>query len=428
MSESPTTAKPRQAAVLFILITVMLDVLSFGIIIPVLPKLVENFLSGNTAQAAEIYGLMGTAWALMQFVCSPIQGALSDRFGRRSVVLLSNFGLGLDYILMALAPNLAWLFVGRAISGVASSSFSTAGAYIADVTLPEQRAAAFGKMGVAFGLGFVLGPAFGGVLGASDPRLPFWGAAATSLVNACYGYFVLPESLPREKRMTFSWKRANPVGSLVLLRSHRELFGLASVSFLMNLAHVVLPSTAVLYLGYRYGWGSTAVGLTLAAVGTCAMIVQGLLVKPLTARFGERRTLLAGLLCGAIGFAMYGFAPNGWIYCLGIPVMAFWGLAGPATQSLMTRRVSATEQGQLQGAIASLWGIAGLIGPSIFTQTFAFFIRTDSLASPPQHSLLSPEHSALLVGWHLPGAPFFLASLLLIIGMVVAWRATRVAR
>ena len=398
--------KQRQAAVLFILITVMLDMLSFGIIIPVLPKLVEHFTFGDTAQAAEIYGLMGTAWALMQFSCSPIQGALSDQYGRRPVVLLSNLGLGLDYVFMALAPNVSWLFVGRTISGMASSSFSTAGAYIADVTPIEYRAAAFGKMGVAFGLGFVLGPAVGGWLGAIDARLPFWGAAATSLMNACYGFFLLPESLSREQRMTFTWRRANPVGSLVLLRSHRELFGLATSNFLMNLAHVVLPSIAVLYMGYRYGWGSTAVGLTLAAVGMCAMIVQGGLVKIVTAKWGERRTLLTGLLCGAVGFAIYGLASKGWIYCLGIPIMAFWGLAGPAMQALMTRRVSLSEQGQLQGAIASLTGIAGLVGPSLFTQTFALFIGAQA-------------------DWHLPGAPFLLASLLLLLGTTIAWRSTK---
>ena len=398
--------KQRQAAVLFILITVMLDMLSFGIIIPVLPKLVEHFTFGDTAQAAEIYGLMGTAWALMQFSCSPIQGALSDQYGRRPVVLLSNLGLGLDYVFMALAPNVSWLFVGRTISGMASSSFSTAGAYIADVTPIEYRAAAFGKMGVAFGLGFVLGPAVGGWLGAIDARLPFWGAAATSLMNACYGFFLLPESLSRETRMTFAWRRANPVGSLVLLRSHRELFGLATSNFLMNLAHVVLPSIAVLYMGYRYGWGSTAVGLTLAAVGMCAMIVQGGLVKIVTAKWGERRTLLTGLLCGAVGFAIYGLASKGWIYCLGIPIMAIWGLAGPAMQALMTCRVSLSEQGQLQGAIASLTGIAGLVGPSLFTQTFALFIGAQA-------------------DWHLPGAPFLLASLLLLLGTTIAWRSTK---
>jgi DHA1 family tetracycline resistance protein-like MFS transporter len=373
----------------------------------VLPKLVEDFMSGDTAQAASIYGLMGTAWALMQFVCSPIQGALSDRFGRRPVVLLSNVGLGLDYIFMALAPNVAWLFVGRMISGIASSSFSTAGAYIADVTPPEKRAAAFGMIGAAFGLGFVLGPAVGGLLGVSDPRLPFWGAAATSLVNACYGFFVLPESLPREKRMSFAWKRANPVGSLKLLRSHRELFSLAAVVFLGYLAHAVLPSVAVLYVGYRYEWDTKAVGFMLAGAGAGAMIVQGLLMRPLTARFGERKTLLAGLLSGAVGFAVYGVATDGWIYCAGIPIMAFWGLAGPSAQSFMSRRVSSSEQGQLQGAIAGLSGIAGLIGPGLFTQTFALFIGAQA-------------------SWHLPGAPFLLASLLLFVGVAIAWRATRV--
>lgn len=399
----PTRVRP--AAVVFILITVLLDVLSFGIIIPVLPVLVEQFTLGDTARAAEVYGLMGTAWAFMQFVCSPIQGALSDRFGRRPVVLLSNAGLGLDYIVMALAPDITWLFVGRVLSGMASSSFSTAGAYIADVTGVEQRAAAFGRMGVAFGLGFVLGPAVGGLLGAVDPRLPFWGAAGTSLLNACYGYFILPESLAPEKRRAFAWTRANPVGALVLLRSHGELFGLAMAAFLMNLAHVVLPSVTVLYLGYKFGWDSTAVGLTLAAVGISAMIVQGVLVGPVTRAYGEPRTVRAGLFCGALGFSIYALAPYGWVYCLGIPIMSFWGLAGPAMQSLMTRRVSHMEQGRLQGAIASLIGIAGLAGPSLFTQTFAYFIDPAT-------------------GWHFPGAPFVLASCLLLLSMAIAWVAT----
>ncbi|MBX3235875.1 MAG: TCR/Tet family MFS transporter [Nitrospiraceae bacterium] len=409
MQSSDMVAEPRRAAVSFILFTVLLDVLSFGIIIPVLPKLVEEFMGGNTAQAAQMYGLMGTSWALMQFFCSPIQGALSDQFGRRPVVLLSNFGLGLDYVLMALAPNLTWLFLGRVISGMAASSFSTAGAYIADVTPPDRRAAGFGMIGATFGLGFILGPAVGGILGAMDPRLPFWGAAVTSLANACYGYFVLPESLPSAKRMPFAWKRANPLASLALLRSHHELFGLATVSFLGSLAHVVLPSTAVLYLGYRYGWGPSTVGLTLAVVGACAMVVQGGLVKPITARLGERRTLLLGLLCGAVGFSIYGLAPSGLVYYCGIPIMAFWGLAGPSAQTLMTRRVSASEQGQLQGALGSLMGIAGLIGPGVFTETFAFFIG-------PRSDL------------HLPGAPLLLSGVMLLVAAVLAWRATSAQR
>ncbi|GKS65281.1 tetracycline resistance MFS efflux pump [Nitrospira sp.] len=410
----------RRAAALFILVTVFLDMLSFGIIIPVLPKLVEGFFGGDTAKAAVLYGVMGTAWAFMQFFCSPIQGALSDRFGRRPVVLLSNLGLGLDYIVMAMAPNVAWLVAGRVISGMASSSFSTAGAYIADVTPPAQRAAAFGKIGMLFGLGFILGPALGGWLGAIDPRLPFWGAAALSLMNACYGFFVLPESLPHDKRKPFAWARANPIGSLVLLRSHHELFGLATVAFLGYLAHAALPGISVLYLGYRYGWGTAAIGLTMAGVGFAAMIVQGGLIGPITTRFGERRTLLLGLLCGTVGFSIYGLASQGLIFCLGIPVMAFWGLAGPSTQALMTRRVSSSEQGQLQGAIASINGMTGMIGPTLFTQTFAFFIRSASD--------LNTQHSDLNPSWELPGAPFLLASLMLLSAAVIAWRTTNTGR
>lgn len=417
MSRSSAIPTSRQGAVLFILITVLLDMLSFGIIIPVLPKLVEEFFSGDTAQAAILYGLMGTAWAFMQFFCSPIQGALSDRFGRRPVVLLSNFGLGLDYIVMALAPNVAWLVAGRVISGMASSSFSTAGAYITDITPPEQRAAAFGKIGMVFGLGFIFGPALGGWLGAIDPRLPFWGAASLSLLNAGYGFFVLPESLPPDKRTPFSWTRANPVGSLVLLRSHHELFGLATVAFFGYLAHAVLPSVSVLYMGYRYGWGPASVGLMMAGVGLAAMIVQGGLIRPITAWVGERRTLLIGLICGSVGFSVYGLAPEGWIFCLGIPVMAFWGLSGPANQSLMTRHISSSEQGQLQGAIASINGMTGMIGPTLFAQTFAFFIRSDSP--------LNPQHSTLSTSLEFPGAPFILASLMLLSAVIIAWRTTK---
>jgi MFS transporter, DHA1 family, tetracycline resistance protein len=409
MSDTSTVPPPPRAAILFILITVLLDMLSFGIVIPVLPKLVEEFLSGDTAKAAVIYGLMGTAWALMQFICAPIQGALSDRFGRRPVVLLSNLGLGLDYIVMALAPNVVWLIIGRTISGIASSSFSTAGAYIADVTPVEERAAAYGKIGVVFGLGFVFGPALGGWLGSFDPRLPFWGAAALSLLNAGYGFFVLPESLPPQSRMAFGWRRANPVGALVLLRSHHELFGLAAVAFLGYLAHAVLPSTSVLYMSYRYGWGTASVGLMMAGVGVAAMIVQGGLIRPITARFGERATLLAGSLSGAAGFLTYGVAPEGWIFCLGIPIMAFWGLSGPATQALMSRRVRLSEQGQLQGAIASINGVAGLLGPTLFTEVFASFIGPGAAG-------------------HLPGAPFLLASLLLVSAAAIAWRTTDPSR
>ena len=398
----------RRAAVVFIFITVLLDILALGIIIPVLPPLIQGFLGGDTVQAARALGLFGTAWALMQFLFSPVQGALSDRFGRRPIVLASNFGLGLDYIVMALAPNLAWLFVGRLISGMTSASFSVAGAYIADVTPPEKRAAGFGMIGAAFGIGFVIGPALGGVLGSLEPRLPFWAAGCLSLANAMYGLFVLPESLPRERRVPVAWRRANPIGSLLLLRSHPHLLGLAIVHFLYQLAHYSLPAVFVLYAGYRYGWGESTVGLTLAGVGICAMIVQGLLVKPVVARFGERRSLLVGLLCGAAGFAIYGLAPTGPLFWIGVPVMALWGLSSPAAQGLMTRRVAPTEQGRLQGALSSIMGIAGLLGPGLFTLTFARFIGP-------------------ALDWHLPGAPYLLAALLLLAAAAVAWRTTRPA-
>ncbi|MEO6463534.1 MAG: MFS transporter, partial [Candidatus Eisenbacteria bacterium] len=259
---SPVVAPPRRAALAFIFVTVVLDVLALGLVIPVLPKLVETFLGGDTAAAARVFGVFGTVWAAMQFVFSPLLGALSDRFGRRPVILISNFGLGIDYILMALAPSLAWLFVGRVISGIVGASWTTAAAYLADVTKPEERAANFGRIGAAWGLGFVLGPALGGVLGGIDPRLPFWVAAVLTLLNACYGLFVLPESLPRERRGALDLRKANPLGSLRLLRGHRGLLALATVAFLFWMAHQVLSSTFVLYTSYRYDWSPTLVGLT----------------------------------------------------------------------------------------------------------------------------------------------------------------------
>jgi len=373
--------------------------LAVGMIIPVLPKLVATFLGGDTAKAARIYGIFATVWALMQFVFSPLLGNLSDRFGRRPIVLLSNFGLGLDYILMARAPTLSWLFVGRVISGITAASVPAANAYIADVTPEEKRAKAFGMLGAAFGLGFIVGPAVGGLLGNISPRLPFWVAAALSLVNAMYGLFVLPESLTVDKRAPFSWKRANPVGSLKLLRSHHELFGLAGVTFLCTLAHDSLPSTFVYYADYRYHWTPLTIGFVLATVGICFGLVQGALVCRIVGSLGERLALIVGLLFGTIGFAIYGLAAYGWIFWLGIPVMSLWGLSGAAAQGMMSRRVSPSEQGQLQGAISSLRGISGMLGPGLFTLTFATFI------GPLRH-------------WNLPGSSFLLSSILLLAALL----------
>lgn len=400
-------ATPSRAAFGFIFTTVLLDMLAFGIVAPVFPKLVVQFEGGDTASAAPIWGLFGTVWAAMQFLCAPILGAISDRYGRRRVILLSNLGLGLDYVLMALAPSLTWLFVGRTISGITSASFGTAGAYIADVTPPERRAARFGMLGAAFGIGFILGPALGGLLGGFHLRAPFWGAAVLGLLNTAYGIFVLPESLPVERRSSFAWRRANPVGSLILLRSHPELFGLATVGFLFMLAHDSLPVMFVLYADYRYGWTEQMVGGAMAAVGACSMVVQAGLVGRCVSWLGERSTLYLGLIAGIVSFTVYGTAPTGWLFTLGIPIGALIGLVTPALQSLMTRRVSGSEQGQFQGAYGSLMGVASMIAPLLFTKVFETGIR-DSF------------------GVHVPGAPYLLAAIFVAVGLVLSSRVTRV--
>ena len=387
-------------ALAFIFCTVTLDMLALGVMLPVLPGIVLAFMDGDTAGAAEMFGLFATVWGLMQVLFSPLLGALSDRFGRRPVILISCLGLGLDYIFMALAPSLLLLFIGRVISGITAATISTAFAYIADVTTTENRAKAFGIIGMGFGAGFILGPAIGGLLGGLDPRLPFWVSAAACLINAAFGWFVLPESLPPERRMAFAWKRANPLGSLRLLGRHRQLIGLAVVDFLANVAHYVLPSVFVLYAAYRYGWGETTVGLTLAFVGICSALVQGLLVGPVVARFGPRHALFAGLLIGGVGMAVYGLAPTGAWFLVGVPIMALWGIAGPAAMDMMSRRVSESEQGQLQGANSSVRSLAGLLAPGLFSVTFAW----------------------LLVS--LPGAPFLLAAALMVVAAAVSLIAT----
>jgi DHA1 family tetracycline resistance protein-like MFS transporter len=302
---------------------------------------------------------------------------------------------------MALAPTLGWLITGRMISGVTSASIVTAFAYVADITAPEKRAKSFGLMGMAFGIGFVVGPALGGVLSGVSPRLPFWVAAGLSLTNGMYGLFILPESLPPERRAPFSWRRANPLGALRFLKSHPQLFGFASIHFLYNLAHQSLASVFVLYAGYRYHWTTTDVGFALTGVGVCFGIVQGGLVGPLVASFGERRTLVAGLIFGAAGMSMYGLAPTGVWFAVGIPIMAMWGLYGPSAQGMMTRRVNPNEQGRLQGALSSVTGITGILGPGLFSFTFATTIT------------------------RMPGLPFLMASAFLLTGAVIGFVLTR---
>ncbi|MBJ7445014.1 MAG: TCR/Tet family MFS transporter, partial [Sphingobium sp.] len=321
----PATLLPRRnAAIAFILVTALLDVMSMGIIIPVLPQLIES-LSGSSSAAGLWNGVFVALWAGMQFICSPIIGSLSDRFGRRPVILVSVCGLALDYVLMALAPNLWWLALGRILAGVTSSSFTSVFAYMADITQPEDRARGYGLIGAAFSGGFVAGPLLGGMLGEISLRAPFWAAAGLSGLALLYGLIVLPESLPRDKRMAFSWSRANPFGALTLLRSHPELSSLAIVNFLLYFAHHLFSAVFVLYAGDRYGWGAWQVGSLLAMVGLLDMGVQGLLVGPVVKRLGDRATMVTGLAFGALGIACMGLAPTGWLFVAAMLPNALWG-------------------------------------------------------------------------------------------------------
>lgn len=396
-----------RAAVAFIFVTVLLDMMAFGMVAPVLPKLVSEFVKQDTTSAVLIYTLFNTVFALLQFMFSPLIGSLSDRFGRRPLILASNLGLGLTYALMGWAPNIGWLFLGRAVSGVTGASYATASAYIADTTPIDKRAGAFGILGAAFGVGFMIGPSLGGVLGEYfGARAPFFVAGAFSLLNATYGFFVLPESLPKSLRSPLRLKKANPFGALVLLRRHPDLTALATTQFLSTLAQVSLPSTVVLYAMYRYHWSPLAIGPALTVVGIALAAVQVGVVGRFVKRFGNRIALTTGLAFGAAGLYVIGLAPTGPMFWIAAPIIAFWGLAGPAVQTMMTHHVEPFEQGLLQGANASLTGIAELVGPSIFGLTFAYFVTRGH----------SPAAS---------GAPFILAGALLTATAAFAYFATR---
>lgn len=399
------TGSRRQAALAFIFVTAVLDIVAMGIIIPVLPSLIEEF-AGSNAQAGWINGVFVALWAGMQFVASPIIGSLSDQYGRRPVILLSAAGLSADYVLMAVAPDLWWLALGRIIAGITSSSFTTVFAYMADITPPEGRARGYGLIGAAFSAGFVAGPVIGGFLGEISPRAPFWFAAVLSGVAFLYGWLVLPESLAPEKRMAFSWRRANPFGALVLLRSHPELSGLSIVNFLLHFAHHVFSAVFVLYAAFRYGWGPWEVGILLAMVGVLDMIVQGLLVGPAVKRFGDRATMIFGLFGGAAGIALMGLAQTGLFFTLAMLPNALWGLAMPTLQSLMTQRVSESEQGQLQGANMSVASVAGVLSPLFFGAVYALTVQ---------------EGSALPY----PGAAFVIAALVLLAAALIGWAVAR---
>lgn len=405
MTEQPhALGRPqRQAAFGFIFASALMTSVSFGLMIPILPNLIRQLTGGDTAAASDWNAIFGGTWGLMQFFAGPILGVLSDRVGRRPVLLISTFGLAVDFLFMALAPTLWWLYLGRVLNGMTAASFSTAGAYLADVTPPERRARSFGMLQSAFSFGFLLGPVLGGWLGEISLRLPFFVAAGVTALNWLYGFFILPESLPLDRRLkAYEWRRANPLGALRLLRSHPGLASLASVGFLFQLAQVVLPTVFVLYATYRYHWSTLILGLTFPLTGIMGIIVQMFLVGPAVARFGERRVVLIGTVMGALGFFWYGAAPVGWVNLLGAPIFAFSGFILPGLQGLMTQRVTPSQQGQLQGANQSLQGIASIVGPLVFGETFAWSLR----------------HDATL---HMPGLAIYLAGGLLVLAFAVAW-------
>ncbi len=402
-----TETSPPQPALKFIFVTLVLLVLGFGIIIPVLPGLVTGFRGGSVAEGAASYGWVIGTFALMQFIASPILGALSDRFGRRKIILVALAGAAIDYVIMGWAPSLGWLFVGRTISGITAGALATCNAYVADVTPPEKRAQGFGLVGAAFGLGFIVGPAFGGLLGQYNLRLPFFVAAGCVGINWLYGAFVLPESLPLERRRAFEWKRANPVGALIVLRRFRGVLDLAAMYFAYMLGTVILQSIWVLYTGYRYHWGTWEVGLSLTLAGVMAAVVQGRLVRPILARLGERRGLATGLMLGAFIMCGYGLAWQGWMIYALLFVGSLGGIAGPAAQSLITRHVPPDQQGIVQGSLTGLTSLAGIFAPPLAAWSFS--------------ACISP-HSR----FYLPGMPFFEASVLCVIALFLALRSFRI--
>ncbi len=394
------TALMRKPALSFIFITLVLDILGIGLVVPVLPKLVEQYQGGNVADASHMYGMLAAVYALMQFICAPVLGNLSDRFGRRPVILISLLGSGLDYFLMAFAPSLAWFFVGRVIAGITGANFSAASAYIADVSPPEKRAANFGLVGAAFGLGFIIGPALGGVLSEWGLQVPFIAAGVLTLINWLYGCFVLPESLAVENRRAFRFATASPVGTLEILRRHPMLLGLATAYFVLCVAHQVYPSTWALYTGHRFDWTPKMIGWSLAAVGVCAAIVQGGLTRKVIPKLGEHRAILIGVAVSALAYIGYGLVTQGWMVYPLIALGALGGISGPAMQSLISQGAGADEQGGVQGALASLNSLAGVVGPFFATGLFGYFITT------------KPE---------VPGAAFFGAAALNLLGLAIAF-------
>ncbi len=402
-----TTPSPaRKTTVLFIFIAVLVDVIGLGIIVPVVPGLIMELTGEGVSRAAMYGGWLWFTYAVMQFFCAPVLGNLSDRLGRRPVILFSLFSLGVDYLIMGFAPTLIWLFVGRSLAGIAGASFIPAYAYLADVSPPEKRAQNFGLVGAAFGLGFIIGPAVGGVLGEIGVRVPFFAAAGLALANVTFGYFVLPESLPKESRRPFNIRRANPLGTLINVRKYPLVAGLAAAVFFWQVGHQVLPSTWAYYTMFKFGWSEAAVGVSLAFVGFVTATSQGVLTRVVVPVLGERRTAIIGLTCAFCAYIFYAFATRGWMMYAGMMAWLLAGLVYPSMNAIMSQQVPANAQGELQGAVASLYSLAAVIGPPLMTQLFGRF---------------SAEGAPI----HFPGAAFLCAAFLMTVSGALLVRTLR---
>jgi DHA1 family tetracycline resistance protein-like MFS transporter len=396
-------SEKRNGALPFIFITLLIDVVGLGIIIPVTPKLIMELSGADLSGAARIGGWLIFVYAFMQFLFSPVLGGLSDRYGRRPILLASLFGFGIDYIVLGFAPTLTWLFIGRMISGITGASFTTAGAYIADVSPPEKRAQNFGLIGAAFGLGFILGPVLGGLLGAYGSRIPFFASAALALLNWLYGYFILPESLKPENRRPFDWKRSNPLGSLMHLRRYPVILGLILPFILIITSGYATQGVWSYYTMKKYGWDERMVGLSLGFVGIMAALVQGGLTRALIPRLGASKSVYYGLFLYSIGMALYAVAPEGWMLFPVTVVASLGGIAMPALQGIMSNQVPMNEQGELRGALTSLMSLTSIFGPLMMTNLFSYFT---SDKAPLQ----------------LPGAPFWAAAVFLMASLALVFR------
>ncbi|GAB3949332.1 tetracycline resistance MFS efflux pump [Spirosoma harenae] len=399
-------AKRTAPALVFIFITLLIDVTGLGIIIPVFPKLIEQLIHGNISQAASYGSFLTFSYAAMQFIFSPILGGLSDRFGRRPVLLFSLFGFGIDYIFQGFAPSIEWLFLGRMLAGVTGASFTTATAYIADISTPEKRAQNFGLIGAAFGVGFILGPALGGFLGQYGPRTPFFVSAGLTLLNFLYGLLILPESLAPENRRPFDWKRANPIGSLKRLGKYPVVLGLVASLILIYIAGFAVQGTWTFYVMEKFKWDEKTVGFSLAAIGLSFAIVQGGLSRLIIPKLGQLRSVYIGMMFSAIGFLLFGLANQSWMMFAFMTVYALGGIAGPTIQGIISNQVPANEQGELQGALTSLVSTTSIFGPLIMGNLFSFFTSTKAPV-------------------YLPGAPFYLGSLLILISALLARRGLK---